>query len=134
MSIVAWQSLEWQCVVLERSDLLALLVNRRAVFREDRTRVLLLAAFCASRSQTRAQEQVKKRKVLINKNGTVEELRNMALRARKNGSRQRYWEYIGWFYQLYVVDGTYVTGYLDNHRLSTKNTSLEEFLESNYFI
>lgn len=62
-------------------------------------------------------ERVKKRKVRINKNGTVEELRSRALQARRRGTRKKYWEYIGWFYQLYAVDRTYVLGELYNHRL-----------------
>lgn len=79
----------------------------------------------------RVYEKVKSREVRINKRGTVEELRRAALQARKAGTRQRYWEYIGWFYQLYTVDRTYVLEDLDNHRLSTKATSIEEFLTSN---
>ena len=79
----------------------------------------------------RVYEKVKGRKVCVNKRGSVEELRERALQARQNGSRQRYWEYIGWFYQLYAVNRTYVLGEVDNHRLSTKVTRLEEFLESN---
>lgn len=76
-------------------------------------------------------EAVKGRKVQINKRGTVDDLRERALRARKDGSRQRFWEYIGWFYQLHTVDRSYVLSSLDNDRLSTKVTSLEDFMRSN---
>lgn len=76
-------------------------------------------------------EKVKGCKVGINRKGTVNELREKALKARAKGTRERFWEYIGLFYQLYTVDRTYVLGELDNYRLSTRVTSLEEFLESN---
>ncbi|KAL1582066.1 hypothetical protein WHR41_09136 [Cladosporium halotolerans] len=59
-------------------------------------------------------EAVKGRKVQINKRGAVDELRERALRAWKDGARQRFWEYIGWFYQLHTVGRNYVLSSLDN--------------------
>jgi uncharacterized protein YbjT (DUF2867 family) len=76
-------------------------------------------------------ERVKGRKVTINKRGNTDELRAKALDARSKGSRQNFYEYIGWFYQLFTVDRTWVLGDLDNDKLDTKTTSAETFLESN---
>lgn len=38
---------------------------------------------------------------------------------------------IGWFYQLFTVDGTWVLKDLDNGRLGVETTSLEKFIEDN---
>ena len=76
-------------------------------------------------------ERVKGRKVIINMRGSTDELKVKALDARSQGSRKNFYEYIGWFYQLFTVDRTWVLGDLDNDKLDTKVTSAEEFLESN---
>ena len=76
-------------------------------------------------------ERVKGRKVTINKRGNKDELRAKALDARSKGSRDNFYEYIGWFYQLFTVDRTWVLKKLDNDKLDTKVTSIEAFLESN---
>ena len=76
-------------------------------------------------------ERVKGRKVTINKRGNKDELRAKALDARSKGSRDNFYEYIGWFYQLFTVDRTWVLENLDNDKLDTKVTSIEAFLESN---
>lgn len=74
---------------------------------------------------------MKGRPVRINKRGTVEELREKALSARKSGTRRHVYEYIGWFYQLFTVDRTWILESLDNDRLDTQVTSLESFLRTN---
>jgi nucleoside-diphosphate-sugar epimerase len=76
-------------------------------------------------------ERVKGRKVIINQRGSTEELRARALDARSKASRKNFYEYIGWFYQLFTVDRKWVLGNLDNDKLDTKVTSAEAFLESN---
>lgn len=76
-------------------------------------------------------EKVKGRKVRINMRGSVEALEEEALLARAAGDRQRFYEYIGWFYQLFTVNRAWVLEDLDNHRLSTKTTTLEDFLKAN---
>ena len=64
--------------------------------------------------------------------GSVDELRKVAQTAREKGDVRRYFEYIGWFYQLYTLDGTWVLDDLDNGRFPhVKNASLEEFLGEN---
>lgn len=76
-------------------------------------------------------ERAKGQKVTINRRGNTEELRAKALEARSKGSRRNFYEYIGWFYQLFTVDRTWVLGDLDNDKLDTRTTSAEAFLESN---
>lgn len=63
--------------------------------------------------------------------GTVTEMREKALEARKRGSKRAFWEYIGWFYQLYTADGTWTLGELDNGKLGVKETPLTDFLRNN---
>lgn len=63
--------------------------------------------------------------------GSVEELRERALEARKNGSPREIWSYIGLFYQLYTIDGTWTLKTLDNDKLGVQTTSLEDFLRDN---
>lgn len=76
-------------------------------------------------------QSAKSTKVQIEYMGTVEDLRVRALEARAKGSRSNFWSYIGWFYQLYTVDGTWKLGALDNWKLNVQTTSLREFLENN---
>ncbi|KAH8703335.1 hypothetical protein BGW36DRAFT_413932 [Talaromyces proteolyticus] len=76
-------------------------------------------------------EKVKKCKVDVEVMGTVSDLRKNALEARRQGSRKNFWSYIGWFYQLYTIDGTWTLKTLDNNKLDVKTTSLEDFLRDN---
>lgn len=76
-------------------------------------------------------EDTKGVKVDILIKGDVEQLRTNALEARREGSRQMIWGYIGWFYQLYTVDGTFTLKELDNSKLAVQTTSLENFLREN---
>ncbi|KAH6682302.1 NAD(P)-binding protein [Plectosphaerella plurivora] len=76
-------------------------------------------------------ESVRGRKVNVQVKGTIGELRANALEARSQGSVQNMWGYIGWFYNLYTVDGTWVLKNLDNEKLGTRRTTLEEFLVEN---
>ena len=75
--------------------------------------------------------QVRGCEVHIEKKGTVDELREKALEARSQGSRRHFWPYIGWFYQLHTVDGTWTLGKLDNEKLGVETTTLEQFLQQN---
>lgn len=64
--------------------------------------------------------------------GSVEDLRKIALDARKKGNVQRFWEYIGLFYQLYSLDETWNLRSLDNDRFPEfKPTTLAQFLKDN---
>ena len=69
--------------------------------------------------------------VAVRRVGPVEELREKALEARSRGNPARFWEYIGWFYMLHTVDGTWTLGELDNGKLGVQETSLEAFLHAN---
>ncbi|KAL2127669.1 hypothetical protein VTI74DRAFT_10328 [Chaetomium olivicolor] len=76
-------------------------------------------------------EKVRGRKVHKQHQGSVEELRATALEARKKGSKQNFYEYIGYFYQLYTYDGTWTLKASDNDKLRVEVTSLERFLQEN---
>lgn len=65
---------------------------------------------------------------------TVSDLREKALEARKQGSEKNYWDYIGWFYQLYTVDGTWTLKDLQNDLLGVQTTSLEDFLRNSQLV
>lgn len=38
---------------------------------------------------------------------------------------------VGWFYQLYTVDGTWTLKDLDNRKLDVKTTRLDQFIKDN---
>ncbi|KAI0381212.1 NAD(P)-binding protein [Hypomontagnella monticulosa] len=76
-------------------------------------------------------ETVRGIKVDVEIMGTVGELRERAMQARREGSRRNFWAYIGWFYQLFTVDGTWSLRSLDNDKLGMRTTTLEEFLQQN---
>ncbi|KAF2169269.1 hypothetical protein M409DRAFT_64988 [Zasmidium cellare ATCC 36951] len=63
------------------------------------------------------------------KKGNLDDLRREAFDARRSGTTKRFYEYIGWFYQLFTVDGTWVLKDLDNDKLRVKATSLEQFFK-----
>lgn len=81
-----------------------------------------------------AYERVKGRKVDVQYKGSVDDLRRNALEARKQGSEKNPWGYIGWFYQLHTVDGTWNLKDLKNDILDVKVTPLEEFLQNNHSV
>ncbi|KAH8158645.1 hypothetical protein CIB48_g9600 [Xylaria polymorpha] len=69
--------------------------------------------------------------VTVERVGSVEELREKALAGRAQGHPTRMWDYIGYFYVLYIVDGTWEPGPFDNERLGVKGTGLEDYLTQN---
>ncbi|OTA67157.1 NAD(P)-binding protein [Hypoxylon sp. EC38] len=69
--------------------------------------------------------------VKVNVQGTIDELENKALAARKNGDKRNFHLYTGLFYQLYASDGTLLFRKLDNDKLRVTGTSLTRFLEEN---
>jgi nucleoside-diphosphate-sugar epimerase len=78
-----------------------------------------------------AYENVKGRKVQVHRKGTVEALRARALGPREQDSPLNYFNYMGLFYQLYVLDGTWPAGQRDNDLVGVVPTTLEGFLEAN---
>lgn len=77
-------------------------------------------------------EQVRGSAVQVIEKGSLEDLESTALRARLQGSLLTFWEYIGYFYQLYTINGSVALRNLDNDRFpDVKTTSLEEFLQQN---
>ena len=76
----------------------------------------------------RTYERVKDCKVDVVFCGSVGELREQAMRARREECVKNYWEYIGRLYQLYTVDGTWTLSQLDNGKLDVEVTSLVDFI------
>jgi nucleoside-diphosphate-sugar epimerase len=75
--------------------------------------------------------QVRGISVTVERVGSVEELRERALAGRAQGHPTSMWEYIGYFYVLFVVDGTWTPGQFDNEKLGVKGASLKQYLEQN---
>ena len=69
--------------------------------------------------------------VRVERVGSVEELRETALAARAKSHPTTLWDYIGYFYVLYIIDGTWTPGAFDNEKLGVKGTPLEEYLKQN---
>ncbi|KAI0429548.1 NAD(P)-binding protein [Xylaria sp. FL1042] len=69
--------------------------------------------------------------VKIEQVGSVDDLREKALAGRARSHPTTMWDYIGYFYVLYVVDGTWTPGPFDNEKLGVKGTSLQEYLKQN---
>ncbi|RSL47616.1 hypothetical protein CEP54_013323 [Fusarium duplospermum] len=63
--------------------------------------------------------------------GTLDDLRELAYSMRNQKAYNDYYRFIGLFYQLFQLDGTYALKNLDNHKLNVKTTSMEEFLRQN---
>lgn len=75
-------------------------------------------------------ESVRNVQVKLNEKGSIDDLQRIALQARHEGSPQKFWEYIGYFYQLYTINGSLVLRNLDNDRFpEIKVTSLCGFLQ-----
>ncbi|KAH7371420.1 hypothetical protein BKA66DRAFT_186593 [Pyrenochaeta sp. MPI-SDFR-AT-0127] len=69
--------------------------------------------------------------MLVKHRGSVEDLRKIAYTARVKSARNRWWEYIMYFYVLYAADGTWEIEEVDNEDTGVKGTSMREFLEQN---
>ncbi|KAI1352439.1 NAD(P)-binding protein [Xylaria sp. FL0043] len=79
----------------------------------------------------RIYEEVRGTPVKVEHVGSVDELREKALAGRARSHPTTMWDYIGYFYVLYVVDGTWTPDPFDNERLGVKGTSLQEYLKQN---
>ncbi|KAI3330807.1 NAD(P)-binding protein [Ustulina deusta] len=69
--------------------------------------------------------------VKVEQAGSVEELRETALAARARSHPTSLWDYIVYFYLLFMIDGTWAPGPFDNERLGVKGTPLQEYLKQN---
>ncbi|KAJ3579440.1 hypothetical protein NPX13_g1127 [Xylaria arbuscula] len=92
--------------------------------------------FCSFEKSTRemaeAYENARGVKVTIDNAGNLEDLKAVAANAVEKLGLQRSWEWMGYFYQLYQLNGTFYMRELDNDRYTAVNaTSLERFLELN---
>ncbi|KAE8383454.1 hypothetical protein BDV26DRAFT_302972 [Aspergillus bertholletiae] len=80
----------------------------------------------------RTYEKVRGEEVTLVRKGTVDDLRRNALEARSKSTRKyQYFEYCGFFYQLFTMDGTYRHPYIISDKLHVQTTSLEDFLKQN---
>ncbi|KAI0967233.1 NAD(P)-binding protein [Xylaria arbuscula] len=79
----------------------------------------------------RIYEQVRGTAVGVERVGTVEELREKAFAGRAASHPTTMWDYLGYFYVLYTVDGTWTPGPFDNERLGVKGVGLEKYLREN---
>ncbi|KAJ4982572.1 hypothetical protein SVAN01_11937 [Stagonosporopsis vannaccii] len=69
--------------------------------------------------------------VTLNYRGTLSDLRELAHSLREKSPYNDYYSFIGLFYQLFQLDGTYSLKKLDNHKLNVKTTSMADFLRQN---
>ncbi|KAL0940182.1 uncharacterized protein CTRU02_202945 [Colletotrichum truncatum] len=76
-------------------------------------------------------KEVKRVEIAFNHRGSLNDLRKLAYSLREQKPYSDYYSFIGLFYQLFQLDGTYSLKNLDNHKLDVKTTSLEDFLRQN---
>ncbi|KAG5756733.1 hypothetical protein H9Q70_000619 [Fusarium xylarioides] len=69
--------------------------------------------------------------ITFKERGSLDDLRKLAYSMREQKPYNDYYGFIGLFYQLFQLDGTYSLKNLDNDRLNVKTTSMEEFLQQN---
>ena len=92
--------------------------------------------FCGSVHGTneiaKIYEEVKGKSVQLEHKGSLEDLREIAEKTKKETGLGRYWEWIGYYYQLRQLDGTGDMQTLDNDMYpEVKRTSLAQFLKAN---
>ncbi|PSN67482.1 NAD(P)-binding protein [Corynespora cassiicola Philippines] len=69
--------------------------------------------------------------VAHNYRGSLDDLSELAYSLRSQKPYNNYYSFIGLFYQLFQLNGTYSLKNLDNHKLNVKTTSMEDFLRQN---
>lgn len=72
---------------------------------------------------------VRDRHVDVVVKGSAEELRATADEARQRCGAKKFWEYIGYFVQLYTIEETWVLKDIDNSKLDVQPTTFGEFLQ-----
>lgn len=83
------------------------------------------------RELARIYKEVRGIEVGFNYRGSLEDLRALAFSMRDQKPYHDYYSFIGLFYQLFQLDGTYSLKNLDNHKLNVETTSMEDFLRQN---
>ncbi|KAJ4989195.1 hypothetical protein SVAN01_05274 [Stagonosporopsis vannaccii] len=83
------------------------------------------------RELARIYKEVRGVDMACNYRGTLDDLRELAYSLRDQKPYSDYYSFIGLFYQLFQLDGTYSLKHLDNHKLNVKTTSMEDFLRQN---
>ncbi|KAM0543852.1 hypothetical protein ACHAPJ_012089 [Fusarium lateritium] len=80
------------------------------------------------RELARIYKEVRGIEVTLKPRGSLEDLKKLAYSMRNAKPYNDYYSFIGLFYQLFQLDGTYSLKHLDNEKLKVKTTSMEEFL------
>lgn len=83
------------------------------------------------RELARIYKKVRGIDIACNYRGTLDDLRELAYSLREQKPYSDYYSFIGLFYQLFQLDGTYSLKNLDNQKLNVKTTSMEDFLRQN---
>lgn len=79
----------------------------------------------------KAYEEVKGVKVQLEFKGSVQDLARVTADARDKTPGDKYYEWMGYCYQLMTLDGTYYMSELDNDKYpAVKATTLQEFFKS----
>ncbi|OAG24886.1 NAD(P)-binding protein [Alternaria alternata] len=76
-------------------------------------------------------KNVKGIEIAYNYRGTLDDLRGLAYSLKNQKPYNDYYSYIGLFYQLFQLDGTYSLKNVGNHKLNVITTSMEDFLRQN---
>ncbi|KAL6821465.1 hypothetical protein V8C40DRAFT_267805 [Trichoderma camerunense] len=80
-------------------------------------------------------EDIRGAPVQLDNMGSIEDLRVTANTAEREIGLKRFWDWMGYFYQLYQLNGTCHMKQLDSKQYSSlRLTSLEEFLKDNMYI
>lgn len=92
--------------------------------------------FCSFAHSTREMvtiyEGIRRVPIKLVHAGSLDDLRSDANAAVREMGLKRFWDWMGYFYQVYQLDGTFFMRELDNKLYpSVKPTSLEEFLKEN---
>lgn len=83
------------------------------------------------RELAKIYQEVRGINIAYNYRGTLEDLRELAYSLRSQKPYNDYYSFIGLFYQVFQLDGTYSLKNLDNHKLNVRTTSMEDFLRQN---
>ncbi|KAL5613095.1 hypothetical protein FOVSG1_002158 [Fusarium oxysporum f. sp. vasinfectum] len=83
------------------------------------------------RELAKIYKEVRGIEITFKERGSLDDLRKLAYSMREQKPYNDYYGFIGLFYQLFQLDGTYSLKNLDNEKLKVKTTSMEEFLRQN---
>jgi hypothetical protein len=102
----------------------------------DLTKEVGCYRFCSleysTRDMAKIYQDIRGVPVEIEHAGTIEQLKTVADQSKNEMGIQRFWEWMGYYYQYYELDGTFYMEELDNGLYpSVRTSSLEGFLKEN---